>query len=96
MATPSCQIEFSHERHSPLPSPRGFQERMGHNLWSVESEKIVICYLHMQMLIMYVQRNQNEQEEVSKEKKKKIRFGRGERELIRLSWYKKVLKILIW
>lgn len=37
-----CQIEFSHERHSPLLSPRGFQERMGHDLWSVESEKIEI------------------------------------------------------
>lgn len=36
------QIEFSHERHSPLLSPRGFQERMGHDLWSVESEKIEI------------------------------------------------------
>lgn len=36
------QIEFSHERHSPLLSPRGFQERMGHDLWSVESEEIEI------------------------------------------------------
>lgn len=64
-----CQIEFSHERHSPLLSPRGFQERMGHDLWSVESEKIEIVIGTWNSLCMT---RKNEQEE---ERKKQIWGG---------------------
>lgn len=73
-----CQIEFSHERHSPLLSPRGFQERVGHDLWSVESEKIEIV---IGTWNVHVWRGK-----MSKKRGEKSRFG--DREPIGVSWYK--------
>lgn len=80
-----CQIEFSRERHSPLLSPRGFQERMGHDLWSVQSEKIEIV---IGTWNVYVRRGK-----MSKKRREKSRFGR-DREWIFVSWFKTLNKLI--
>lgn len=78
-----CQIEFSHKRHSPLLSPRGFQERMDHDLWSVESVESEKIEIVIGTWNCHVRRDK-----MSKKRRKKKEIW-GERELIRLSWYKR-------